>query len=131
MDDSTKKNTITNTNYFMRKIYFFLVLLFAVNGVWGQTATDGDYRTRATGALTWSGATTWQVRAASSWSNTATPPTSTANVYIQAGSNVTVDVPTADCNDLHITTTGVVGIGTNTIQVSGKVKPYRFALWII
>ena len=36
MDDSTKKNTITNTNYFMHKIYFFLVLLFAVNGVWGK-----------------------------------------------------------------------------------------------
>jgi hypothetical protein len=87
--------------------------------------TDGDYRTRSTGALNWSGTTTWQVRAASSWSNTATAPTATASIYIQAGSSVTVDVTTATCNNLSINqTSGVVAIGANTLQVSGKLRGY-------
>src|SRR5438874_1558178 len=74
-----------------------LVLMLVGISSFGQTATDGDYRTRSTGALTWTGTTTWQVRAASTWANTTTPPTSTANVYIQAGSTVTVNTATATC----------------------------------
>ncbi len=106
-----------------------LVVLFLMGGVgkvWGQTPTDGDYRTRSTGALTWSGTTTWQVRAGFSWSNTTNTPTSAANVYIQAGSTVTVDVATADCKDLHINSAAgsVVALGSNTLQVSGKIRAY-------
>ena len=89
--------------------------------VLGQTATDGDYRTKQTG--NWSSASTWQVRASSSWSDAANAPTSSNNVYIQTGHTVTIDA-TSSCLDLHIHTSGVVTIGTNTLQVYGKIRAY-------
>ncbi len=110
----------------MKKVLFFAFItalsFFSSSQLKAQSATDGDYRSRATG--TWSGANTWQVRSGASWANTATPPGSTNNVYIQTGHTVTVDVATGQCNDLHVHTGGVLAIGTNTIQVNGKIRAY-------
>ncbi len=100
---------------------FFVLIIFGRVG-WGQTATDGDYRSKATG--NWSSATTWQVRASSAWSDAASTPTSSNNVYIQSGHTITIDAATASAADLHIHTSGVVTIGVNTLQVSGKIRAY-------
>ena len=118
---ASKKN---QSNSFVRLLMAFVLMLAGFSS-FAQTATDGDYRTRSTGALNWSGTTTWQVRASAAWANTTTAPTSTANVYIQAGSTVTVDVATATCNDISINqTSGVVAIGANTLQVSGRLRGF-------
>ncbi len=111
-------------NTFIGSLLFLGMLLLPGTGL-AQTATDGDYRTASTGALNWDGASTWQVRISSSWTATATAPTSTTNIYIQEGSTVTVNIATADCKDLHLNqTSGVVTIGANTLQVSGKIRGY-------
>lgn len=108
-----------------------LTIIFCFNFILStaQTPTDGDYRTRASG--NWSAAGTWQVRASSSWSNTTVAPTAANNIYIQSGHTLTIDVATADCKDLHIRTTsgsnGSVSIGTNVLQVSGKLRAYTGA----
>ena len=113
----------------MRRLYFFLAAAFCVVVIsataWGQTATDGDYRSIATG--NWDGATTWQVRSGGSWAGTATAPTSANNVYIQTGHTVTVNVGTAACKDFHQHTGGVTAIGANTLQVNGKIRAYTGA----
>ena len=123
---SVSKSATTNQQSAIRRVALFFAVGFCVVAMssvaWGQTATDGDYRSRATAA--WSGASTWQVRSAGSWANTATAPTSSNNVYIQSGHTVTVDVTTASCNDLHAHTSGVMAIGANTLQVNGKIRAY-------
>jgi hypothetical protein len=98
------------------------IIIFKSVIVQAQVPTDGDYRTRISG--NWNNAGTWQVRTSSTWYNTSTPPSSTANIYIQTGHALIINVTTADCNNLNINTSGIVTIGSNTVQVSGKIRAY-------
>ncbi len=107
--------------YLLLTVFSVVCIVFTA---FSQIAEDGDYRTRSTGALTWSGITTWQVRTGGSWANTTTPPTSANNVYIQASSIVTVDVATVACKDLQLRTTGTLALGDNIIEVNGKIRSY-------
>ena len=99
-----------------------LAMMLVSGGAWGQTATNGDYRSIATG--NWGGATTWQVRSSGSWVATSIAPTSINNVYIQTGHTVTVNTTTVACNDLQLHTSGVLAIGVNIAQVNGKIRAY-------
>jgi hypothetical protein len=109
---------------FIFRLISILIAIIIFNSVMvqAQVPTDGDYRTRITG--NWNDAGTWQVRTSSTWYNTSTPPSSTANIYIQTGHTLTINVTTADCNNLNINTSGIVTIGSNTVQVSGKIRAY-------
>lgn len=107
----------------MKKIIFACFLLCLTVISFGQTPTVGDYRSVITG--TWSTVSTWQVRDGSgNWTTPSVPPTSTNNVYIQAGNTVTVDIAGV-CNDLHLNnTSGSLVIGANSVSVSGKLRAY-------
>lgn len=103
-------------NYLL-SLFFLPLICFA------QTPKDGDYRTVASG--NWSDITKWQVRTASSWGAAATAPTATTTIYIQTGHTITVDVASASCDSFHIHATGgVLAIGTNTLNVNGKIRAY-------
>ncbi len=75
----------------LRKLYHFFsilgLMLFFSTLSWGQTPTDGDYRSAATG--NWNTAATWQVRSSNSWAEATVVPTTTNNVYIQSGHTIT------------------------------------------
>ena len=82
-----------------------------------------DYRSSTTG--TWGTATSWEVRdALGNWSIASSIPSSLNNVYIQNGHTITVDIANAYCNDLHFNTSGVLAIGNNIVNVSGKIRAY-------
>ncbi len=87
-------------------------------------STDGDYRTIATG--NWSNLLNWQTRVAGLWVVASSLPVSTSNVYIQAAHTITIDVAIATCNDLHINSaaSSVLAIGTNSIEVNGKLRAF-------
>ena len=105
-----------------------LVLLFANNTkLQAQTATDGDYRTAKVSG-NWSDTDLWETRILGVWAVTAVAPTSTNNVYIQNGHSVTIDVPNVYCKDLQLNTMGVLSIGVNTVNVSGKIRAYTTTL---
>ena len=88
----------------------------------GANASSGDYRTHTTG--NWSSSTTWETRDGSgNWTTPATPPTSANNIYVQNGHTLTVD-GTVNCKDLHENTSGVIALGTNTLNVYGKIRAY-------
>lgn len=116
----------------MKKLFTLLFLVaVGITSMFAQTATDGDYRSAATG--NWTTGATWEVRASGTWSAASSAPTSTNNVYIQAGHTITVDGATVSCQDLHITevkataptnVTGVLALGANTVEVSGKIRGY-------
>ncbi len=103
-----------------------LIVLFAfiTQKSISQTATAGDYRSAGSG--NWSINSTWQVRDGSgNWTTPSTPPTASNNVYIQSLHQIIVDVSTASCNDLHLQTTDSLAIGSNTLEVSGKIRTYN------
>jgi hypothetical protein len=91
-----------------------LLLLFMISIV-STKINAADITT--TGNGNWSAGTTW---------STGTVPTASDNVFIQLGHNVTVDIPIASCNDLNINigTATVITIGSNTLEVSGKLRGY-------
>lgn len=114
-------------------LFYSLCLMFCVNVGWGQTppsatdvATDGDYRTAKVSG-NWSDADMWETRTAGIWAITATPPGATNTVYIQTGHTVAVTDPTVSCYSLHISTTGVLAIGANIVNVNGKIRCYTGA----
>jgi hypothetical protein len=117
-----KKNIMKN--FTKQLVALFIGLLLTILG-FGQTPTDGDYRSAATGD--WDALATWQTRISGNWVPATALPTSTNNVYIQTGHTVTVNIATASVNDLHVNTTGVTAIGTNTLTVSGKMRAYTGA----
>jgi hypothetical protein len=84
----------------------------------------GDYRSAASG--NWDGASTWETYNGTSWSATSSAPPSGANVYFSEGFTVTLNVPDATINDLHLGgTTGTrLAIGANTLKVSGKIRSF-------
>ena len=125
MENIYRKPGNSNIAYYptvFRVLLFIVIILLTKFVGIAQVATNGDYRSRT--SAVWSGASTWQVRSAGSWANTATAPTSSANIYIQSGHTVTVNIGTADCKDIHVNTGASVSIGTNTLQVSGKLRAY-------
>ncbi len=106
----------------MKKL-LLTVLLFAFALVgFSQTPTDGDYRSKASG--TWSTIANWQVRSGGTWANAAVVPTAANSVYIQDVHTITVDVANANCKDLQINITGGVAIGTNILNVNGKIRAF-------
>ncbi|HTN22187.1 MAG TPA: T9SS type A sorting domain-containing protein [Pelobium sp.] len=110
----------------MKKLLFTTMLLvFAMVG-FGQTATDGDYRSVASG--NWTNVATWQVRIDGNWVAASVAPTSANNVYLQTGHVVTIDAENVYCKDLHWgytgSTYGAVELGLNVINISGKVRVY-------
>lgn len=105
-----------------------LMLLFANNTkLQAQTATDGDYRTVKVSG-NWSDADMWETRTAGIWASTAVAPTATNNVYVQNGHSVNIDVANANCKDLQLNVVGVLAIGENTVNVSGKIRAYTTTL---
>ncbi len=132
-------NTVTVTGLSPVTTYHFAVYEYNDAGIIGAEnylttapgtgsgltlTTDGDFRSIATG--NWSDVAIWQERVAGFWVAAAAIPISTSNVFIQVGHNVTVDVATAFCNDLHINAgaSTQLSIGLNTIEVSGKLRGY-------
>jgi hypothetical protein len=107
----------------MKKILFTLMLFAFTTLGFAQTATDGDYRSLASG--NWSDANNWQVRSGGgSWATASAAPTALNNVYIQNAHNITVDAANVNCKDLNINTTSTVTIGTNVLNVSGKIRAF-------
>lgn len=109
-----------------RKLLLMTLVCFAVLTGFAQDVTDDDYRSVATG--NWTDPATWQVRVSGNWQGATTAPTSTNNVYLQTGHTVTIDAANVYCNDLHWgftgTAYGAVKLGTNDLNVSGKVRVY-------
>ncbi len=99
-----------------------LLMMMVVGNLFSQIAEDGDYRTKSTG--NWDNASTWQTRSSSTWSDTGTPPSSANNIYVQEGHTITINVATAACKNLNANKTGVIEIGANTLEVSGKLRAY-------
>lgn len=111
----------------MKKLLLTMTLCLAVAvGLFAQTATDGDYRSIASG--NWTAPATWQVRVSGNWQAAATAPTATNNVYLQTGYTITIDAANVYCNDIHWGFTGgtygAVKLGVNDLNVSGKVRVY-------
>jgi hypothetical protein len=107
----------------------FMIVLY-VNVGWGQTASTGDYRSALSG--NWSDINSWQVRdGVGNWTTSGAVPTATSNVYIQNGHTITVDVANGYCNDIQLNTLGVLAIGTNILNVNGKIRAYTTTLGAI
>lgn len=106
----------------MKKLLLTLMLFALVTMGFAQVATDGDYRSVASG--NWSNPATWQVRAGGTWAAASVIPAATNNVYIQDLNFIDVDIATVNCKDLDINTSGGVNIGLNTLNVSGKIRAY-------
>lgn len=105
----------------------FMVLFANSAKVQAQIATDGDYRTAKVSG-NWSDTDMWETRIAGGWAVTAVAPTATNNVYVQNGHALTVDVANVYCKDLQLNTVGVLAIGVNTVNVSGKIRAYTTTL---
>lgn len=130
----TNKKTIMKSKLLNQKKSYLLLcclsFLFCVNLSFAQNppsatdvATDGDYRTKATG--NWSSTTTWDTRTAGVWSEALVPPSATNTVFIQSGHTVTIDSSPVTCYSLHINTAGVLAVGAgNTVNVNGKIRCY-------
>jgi trimeric autotransporter adhesin len=131
------KSKLLNRKKFYVLLYS-LSFLFCVNLCLAQNppsatdvATDGDYRSKATG--TWNTTATWETRTAGSWAEATAAPTATNTVFIQSGHTVTVDALSVSCYSLHISatvtgTTGVLAVGAgNTVNVNGKIRCYTGA----
>ena len=109
----------------MKKL-FTLILFFALTSLslMAQNPTDGDYRSIATG--NWNDITKWQTRSGGNWAAASAPPNASNNVYIQTGHTITVNVTTAACKDLQVTTigtaTGILACVANIVEVNGKLR---------
>jgi len=113
------------TNFFKQNFALLLITVFLItqSGL-AQTAATGDYRSAVTTG-NWNTPASWQVRdALGNWTTPSAAPTSTNNVYIQAGHTITVNVATATCNDLHLNVQGVLAVGANTVEINGKIRSY-------
>lgn len=110
----------------MKKLLFTTMMMVFALASFGQTPTDGDYRSVASG--NWTDIAIWQVRLADNWIPATVAPASTNNVYLQTGHNVVIDAANVHCNDLHWgytgSTYGAVELGLNVINISGKVRVY-------
>jgi hypothetical protein len=108
-------------------LFYSLCLMLCVNLGWGQVATTGDYRSAVNG--NWSDVNSWQVRDGSgNWTTPGVIPTASNNVYIQNLHTITVDLASGNCNDIQLNTLGVLSIGTNIVNVNGKIRAYTTTL---
>jgi|GEM_PF-1666139 len=83
-----------------------------------------DYRSAVTSG-NWNTPSSWNSRNPDgSWSIASSVPAATNNVYIQNGHTITVNIANAYCNDLHLHTSGLLAIGANIVNVSGKIRAY-------
>ncbi|MBC7846026.1 MAG: T9SS sorting signal type C domain-containing protein [Flavobacterium sp.] len=108
----------------------FMALFANSAKVQAQIASDGDYRTAKVSG-NWSDTDMWETRIAGAWAVTAVVPTATNNVYVQNGHTVTVDVANVYCKDLQLNIVGVLAIGVNTVNVSGKIRAYTTTLGVV
>jgi hypothetical protein len=95
----------------MRKIYFFLVMLFAVNGVWGQTT----YTWNQTGSASWAISTNWTP-------DRTTPATNDILVFDNAATTTVTAVPTQTIGQLLVsnsTTVNLQGAAAATVLTVG------------
>jgi len=110
----------------MKKLLFILIMLSGIGDVFGQIATDGDYRTASSG--NWTTPATWEVRNGGVWSPALVEPTANNNVYLQTGHSVIIDNSNVYCKDLHFgykgSVYGSVQLGVNKLNVNGKVRVY-------
>jgi hypothetical protein len=107
----------------MKKLLFTTVMLIAFVLIgYAQVASDGDYRSFATG--NWNDVTKWQVRTSGTWVAATVAPVATNNIYIQNGHFISVDIANASCKDLHINTGGGVSIGINVLNINGKIRAF-------
>ena len=107
----------------MKRILLLMILSCFTAVGFAQTLGDGDYRTAKTSG-NWSDSDMWETRNAGVWSVTATSPNAANNVYVQAGHTITVDLANAYCKDLQLSTTGSLAIGSNVVNVSGKIRAF-------
>lgn len=110
----------------MRKLFAKKLMILAASlllSLWGYGQANGDYRTTASG--NWSDITKWQVYNGS-WGAAAIAPGAADPVFIEASHTMTVDANVA-CKDLNLSTTGIIAIGANTLQLSGKLRAYTGA----
>lgn len=114
----------------MKYIYFFLAVLFVSIPIFAQVI--GDYRT-GQASVTWSTAAHWQTWDGDSWETTSSKPGSTNSVYIQRGHTVTLTGNEA-CLDLHLNkdnSQNRLALGTNTLEINGKIRAYTGSAGII
>lgn len=87
------------------------------------TVTSIEFRSLASG--NWNTSGTWQVSDYDgNWTTSTSVPTASNNVFIQNGHTVTVNTAEVNCYDLQINTSGVLTIGTNIVNVNGKIRAY-------
>lgn len=108
----------------MKRILLLMILSCFTAVSFAQTLVNGDYRTAKTSG-NWSDADMWETRNSGVWAITATAPSAANNIYVQAGHTVTVDVANAYCKDLQLSTTGSLAIGSNVVNVSGKLRAFN------
>ncbi len=110
----------------MKKLFLMMTMCIVTSICFAQTPTDGDYRSVISG--NWTDASTWQVRVSGNWQAASSSPSSTNNVYLQTGHAIVIDAPNVYCNSLHWgfngSVYGSVTLGTNDLNVSGKVRVY-------
>lgn len=113
-------------HYFLR-VFIGLVLFFNVSASFCQV--DGDYRSGQP-FVTWGNGSHWQIRIGGSWSTATTPPTSSTNVFIQAGHTATL-TGNGTCRDLNLNTNNSVttrlSLAANTLSVYGKLRAFNDA----
>jgi len=107
----------------MKKLLLTIAMCFVAGMGFAQALIDEDYRTaKATG--NWSDTDMWEKRTGGVWTITSIAPTAANNVYVQSGHVVTVDVPNAYCDDLQLSITGSLVIGSNIMNVNGKIRAF-------
>jgi len=113
------------------RLSLLFVFLF-VGGMQLMSAqTTGDYRTGAA-TVTWGTAANWQTWNGTAWVTASSAPSSTNDVYVQAGHTATLGAA-GSCKNLFISsgttsaTTGtdaLVALAANTLSISGKLASY-------
>jgi hypothetical protein len=107
-------------------IIILLLLFFSFTKMAAQVPKDGDFRSATTSGL-WSESSSWQTRSGSLWVAAASEPGATNNVYIQSGHTIEL-MAAASCDSLHTNTTGSLRLGTNKLNVNGKLRAYTGTL---
>ena len=106
----------------MKTLIIVLFLTLSVN-LFAQVS--GDYRSGTT-SVTWSTAANWETYNGSIWVTATSKPGASNSVYIQRGHTVTL-TGNESCNDLHLNrdnNTTILALGTNTLNLNGKLRAY-------
>lgn len=112
-----------HTNHYRLFLILSVAGIFTItcyNNALAQTPTNGDYRSKA--SASWENVSTWQVRSGGVWINATSLPTTTSNVYIQNGHQVSTGGPDY-AKDIHINSGGRLALG-GTLNIYGKLRCY-------